>query len=463
MPAGMILEYGNPFVPGKAIAIAPDGNIVVAGTSQNSGGDFDYEIIKYKANGDEAWEVRYGSANQGNDQLRAMTIDPSGNVIVTGTSDTVKINQAGSIVWSAPVGGRALIANASYVYVTGFSDVDISTAQLENNNVDGRELWRNFIDGRNQGTDFSHAITLDADGNIYVAGQEEYDPCSKIGICWRLFAVVSYSPAGTQRWFGEARTSTFPSSIAYANSITIQSDRSVQVFGSYSMTAYLASFDSNGTNVWSQWGAAQYGSKMITDSTGNRFVAGMDNNANAFLASVNDASHQLQPLWTYGGVGQGTVGMDLAQDWHSNIHVAGYLWNQDASLSLFLAKVSATGRQLGLDRFNSPNAGNNFATSLAIDANDNVYVTGYVQNTQGGSEIVTIKYSAAPKIDRKADAMHLEFHTSPGQRYSIEASGDFFNWRGLITNTADVNGLIQFDDTNTTSVPFRFYRGNSAP
>src|ERR1051325_2709804 len=79
-----------------AIALAPDGNIVVAGTSQNAAGDNDYEIIKYKPNGDEAWNIRHGSANAGNDECRAMTLDPVGDIIVTGTSETIKISPSGS-------------------------------------------------------------------------------------------------------------------------------------------------------------------------------------------------------------------------------------------------------------------------------------------------------------------------------------------------------------------------------
>src|SRR3954469_22648353 len=78
----------------KAIAMAPDGSIVVGGTSQNSEGDLDYQLIKYKPNGDEVWKARYGSAAQGNDDFRGMTIDPMGDVIVTGTTETVKFNSS---------------------------------------------------------------------------------------------------------------------------------------------------------------------------------------------------------------------------------------------------------------------------------------------------------------------------------------------------------------------------------
>ena len=59
---------------------------------------------------------------------------------VTGTSDTIKLTGAGVVAWSAPLPGRAIVANTTYVYVTGFSDTDIATAQLEN--LAGQDFWR---------------------------------------------------------------------------------------------------------------------------------------------------------------------------------------------------------------------------------------------------------------------------------------------------------------------------------
>jgi hypothetical protein len=77
---------------------------------------------------------------------------------------------------------------------------------------------------------------------------------------------------------------------------------------------------------------------------------------------------------------------------------------------------------------------------------------------------VTIKYSAAPKIEKKpSGAMHLEFHTLPGRQYSIEATTNFLNWENLITANADADGLVQYDDTNAPTIPYRFYRGSYFP
>src|SRR5688500_8470869 len=66
----------------QAIAVTPDGNLVVAGSCNAYGPQpgFDYAIIKYSPNGDELWRTRYDLLD---DSIFAMAIDPAGNVIVT--------------------------------------------------------------------------------------------------------------------------------------------------------------------------------------------------------------------------------------------------------------------------------------------------------------------------------------------------------------------------------------------
>jgi hypothetical protein len=455
----------------SAIAVTPDGNIVAAGTSQNAGGDLDYYVVKYKPNGDQAWSARYNSTNSGNDQLRGMTIDPNGNVIVTGTTDTVKFNSAGAFVWSQPLGGRAVIANVEYVYVTGFSEADIATAQLQNDSVDGKELWRRILDGRAHGDDIGQAIGLDGNGNLYVAGQEDYSGCSGV-TCHRAFAVVSYTVAGVQRWFGGA-TTALPAESVQVNSLLVDQNGFAYTYGNYYNfnVPVAAKFDQNGSNVWDHVYGGTFGTRMISDSTTQKIIGTGRTGVNAETGSeaammivlTGTESSVTQPIWkdSYGDFSQGS---DLAQDSLGNVYIVGFSGNDPLSRAMLLAKVTTSGQQLGVDRYNSPNAGSNFGTALAIDGNDNVYVAGYVLNTLGGSEFVTIKYSAAPKIEMKpSGAMHIEFHTSPGQQYAIEATTNFFDWQSLITNTADLNGLIHFDDTAVPAIPYRFYRGNAAP
>lgn len=455
-----------------SIAIASDGGVIVAGTSQNDAGDLDYQVLKYKPNGDEAWRNRYGSANAGNDQLRGMAIDGNGNIFLTGSSETVKFTGGGTFAWAVPLSGRAIVADTGYVYVTGFSDTDIATVQLDN--LDGHELWRRFVDGQAHGVDIGQAITLDSSGNVFVGGQLDDRGCQK-ATCYFGPGVVSYTPGGVERWVGRT-DSVWPTADVLASSVMVHPDGAVYVYGSYDpsqgTTAFLAKFDENGTYQWNYNTFSSFGTKLIIDqTTGNIVATGRYKTEGTMVpqAAVVDVftnnTLNYGQIWQYLGPNGGrTEGSDMRQDSQGNLYVVGYSANDAVSKAMLLAKITPTGRQIGLDRYNSPNAGSNLGTALAIDANNNVYVTGYVQNTQGGSEFVTIKYPAAPKINEKPNGtMHLEFHTSPGQQYSIEATSDLFNWQSLITNTADANGLIQFDDTNAPTIPYRFYRGNTTP
>jgi hypothetical protein len=374
------------------IAIGTDGGIVVGGTSQNGEGDLDYQVIKYRPDGAEAWKVRYGSSGSGNDEVRGMTIDPNGNVFVTGTSATVKYNFSGAFVWEVPLAGRAIIALSNCVYVTGFSDTDIATAQLENNDVEGNEVWRRVIDGAAHGTDIGQTITCDANGNVYIAGQEEYNACLG-GLCHRVFAAVSYSPSGAQRWFAHFETSA-PAREVQVNRIAVDIDGFVYLYGSHGPFAFLAKLNSNGGKIWRNQFFGNVGTDMILEktnrvpiATGRKETNGSDNQA-AFATELSVDGLEHREIWSLlGPNGHLNEGSDIAQDSKGHLYITGYSANDASTKAMFLAKLTAKGQQLALDRFNSPNAGSNFGTALAIDKNDNVYVTGYVQNTQGGSSL----------------------------------------------------------------------------
>jgi hypothetical protein len=130
----------------SAINMCPDGNVVVAGTSYNAAGNADYLVIKYSPAGQELWTLRHDGFGKANDVFRSMTLDPAGNILVTGTTETIKINPMGRLGWAVPFPARAVVANADFVYITGSSDLDIVTRKLANNETDGHELWNKVID-----------------------------------------------------------------------------------------------------------------------------------------------------------------------------------------------------------------------------------------------------------------------------------------------------------------------------
>jgi hypothetical protein len=70
-----------------AIAVDTSGNVYVTGYSTGSGADWDYATVKYLANGDSGWVMRYNGPGNGDDLIGGIAVDDSGNVYVTGYSE----------------------------------------------------------------------------------------------------------------------------------------------------------------------------------------------------------------------------------------------------------------------------------------------------------------------------------------------------------------------------------------
>ena len=100
----------------------------------------DYATIKYDTNGNELWVARYNGPGKNEDRARSLTLDPSGNVYVTG--------------WSMGIG----------------TDYDYATIKYDTN---GNQLWVIRYDGPANGADWAFSPVVDSSGNVYVAGRSD--------------------------------------------------------------------------------------------------------------------------------------------------------------------------------------------------------------------------------------------------------------------------------------------------
>ena len=152
-----VIRYDDPYHMNDVaagLAYYPSGGVFVAGTAYN-GHNYDILIIKYDASGYSPWQAYYNGTGNGDDGANALKVDNSGNVYVTGYITgigtgrdfmTLKYSSSGSFAWATPQNGlgngydvaKAItLDNSNNVLVTGVSygngtGYDIATCKYTN-------------------------------------------------------------------------------------------------------------------------------------------------------------------------------------------------------------------------------------------------------------------------------------------------------------------------------------------
>jgi hypothetical protein len=216
-----------------AVAVDGDNNVVVTGGSYN-GTNGDFYTAKYAAvNGALVWERHYNGPANRLDAGRAVTVDRSGNVVVTGYSEnetnsdfyTAKYAAAdGALLWerryNGPANGRdwgesVAIDPVGNVVVTGSSenetDFDYYTAKYAS--ADGTLLWEKRYDTPTHGYDltgFSHCLALGPNGMIAITGYSGIsDTTESLTVVYREGLSIERSPLGIRIRFPGVPSQTY--------------------------------------------------------------------------------------------------------------------------------------------------------------------------------------------------------------------------------------------------------------
>ena len=171
------------------IAFASDGSVYVAGTTESADGDRDAVVLKYGPNRELVWTRTYGlpqsDAGFADEFATGLAVDAANNAYVTGQFGTgvlflAKFSSDGDLVWdttwglNGTIGTSAAIDAAGNVYVAGLSfaidgGANDSEALLLKFTPDGAVAWARAWGGA--GFDAGRAVTVGADGGIYMAGE----------------------------------------------------------------------------------------------------------------------------------------------------------------------------------------------------------------------------------------------------------------------------------------------------
>lgn len=197
------------------VALADDGSVYVAGTE--SAGDMTANGLLRKIDtfGADFWVSSFDApASDGSTSVQAITIDPTGAVVVAGYHGTMaaglevmlrKYTPDGTAVWTRSHGGAAAGNDVGYgvaataggdLYVVGNESVaaEGTNMWLGKYDTDGNLLWSRSANGTASLDDHLIAVAVDDDDNAYVCGYE-----SSVNYPWQVF-VRRYAPDGVIVW-----------------------------------------------------------------------------------------------------------------------------------------------------------------------------------------------------------------------------------------------------------------------
>jgi hypothetical protein len=465
-----VARYNNGITNGtnQAVKMALDasGNIYVTGFSQNANTNLGYVTIKYAPNGTELWAARYDSTNFPSATPAALVLDSSNDVIVTGSALTEKYDPNGNPLWTAPYAGTALAVDKSAdIFVAGFSQ-DFGTVKLS---PQGSSVWLTaFVES--YGPTVSQSVLVDGSNNVYVSGLDSYTSFINNGILYGPYVTlttIKYGPNGTQLW--KASEAPYPEDVSVqVKGAALDSANNAYLVanftGTFSVPYVTLKYATNGELSWVAGNPTANGGSQVLgiglDSSGNAIITG----GNAHYPGYGYGTYAFNGnggyVWTnvYLSVGPNYgVATSITVDSANNSYVTGYTPGTNSLYDIATIKYNQSGDQVWLQLYTSLGNGNAAGNAIAVDNNSNVYVAGYDTTTAGGTEMVLIKYSPVT-LQRKPDGtVVLETQGFPGESFDIQASADLLNWLDLGTVLADTNGLMQFDDTNATNYPARFY------
>lgn len=371
---GHNLDYAS------AIAVDNSGNVYVTGWSRSgsSYGTEDILTIKYNNNGVQQWTARYDGVT-GNDKYyfdyaKAICVDASGNVYVTGISlkndsyredyITLKYNTNGSLLWARRYNGPSNREDMAYslaldgagnVYVTGASyqsnkGYDMVTVKYNNS---GTQQWASRYNGGANGNDAACEVVVDKSGNVFITGS------SYVGSNKLDYVTIKYNSTGQQQWLKSYNGT--------ANDTDAATGLDIDIYGNIYVTGYSKSS-----------GGAGYDYATIK----YRGTDGLQEWLNKYNGGSADKAWDVK-------VFAKTCGLDIYDPldipcWEIYIYVTGQSVGTGTSNDFLTVRYGEFGNELWANRFNGPTNGSDAAYSISVRENyPIIYAAGSFANDYG--------------------------------------------------------------------------------
>ncbi len=292
-----------------------------------------------------------------------------------------------------------IVASAFCLLLPSFSLAQVDT------------VWVRFYNGPSNGVDAGRAIAVDHQGNVYVAGISYGS--------YMDYVTVKYNSAGVQEW---AQRFNGPGGAwDWIKAITVDGQGNCYVTGGVSSAGYddygTIKYNSAGVQQWVQQyngpaGQGDGASAIVLDDSGYVYVTGGSTGSGSGLdyATIKYNSAGVQQ-WAarYNGTGNGDDwAYSVAVDAQYNVYVTGESRGTGANDDYVTIKYNSAGVAQWTQRYNGTGNDDDWASKIKLDASGNVYVTGYSCGVGSYADYTTIKYNS------NGDTLWVRRYNGPG-------------------------------------------------
>lgn len=311
----------------------------------------------------EQWVARYDGADHLADRGNSLTTDASGNIYVTGTC-------------------------------TRLGNVDCITIKYNSNGV---SQWTSFYSGQGNIYDEGRAVTVDASGNVYVAGY------SAVLAQGNNYLTIKYNSSGVQQWIA---TYNGPfNDYDIARSIALDMSGNVYVTGESEDTSGFSiatvKYSSSGAEQWvrREWSAGHSDGKVNLDIYGNVYIDG-------YVTRTQTQEDYITIKYNSSGVKQwerlynGTLNVQdfanaMTVDFSGNVYLTGGSGNVSNGLDYATVKYNSSGVQQWVATYNGSASNFDEANAITVDASGFVTVTGISRESGSNYDFTTVQYNSS--------------------------------------------------------------------
>jgi hypothetical protein len=304
-------------------------------------------------------------------------------------------------------GIKVLTDNGNNIFVFGDCDIQISTnftdLALLKYNPDGTLQWERTYNNPDDKDDIAGDMVLDINGNVFITGATTY-------LDYNYFSTIAYSPMGNQIWASIYNSN--PPSQQYNNPVAIDTDDNGNTFVA-ALSSYQAQVSDYLTVKYNQTGILQWDSRfndgadypydMKVDNSGNVYVTGYSTSDSTGY-DIKTVKYNNSGVLQWSRVLRASLPYPLNNDCvleidsEGNIYVGATCYGPYGDQDLALVKYSSDGNNMWVKYYGSPSYDK--FSSLTIDNQNYVYVTGYVK-ANSNTVCAVIRYNTGGELTKE--------------------------------------------------------------